>query len=300
MKTIKDLDRKTFKEQFQTREQCLSYLSSQKWSKGYYCLKCSNNQFIRGKQLFSRRCVKCCYDESATANTLFHKLKFNIEVAFEMVYDIVLSKKGANSLWLAERYSISQNTAWLFRHKVQIAMQSSQLFPLENEVHIDEFEIGTPKEGQQGRCFTTDKIRVVLAVEYRDGKCGRGYAKVIQDYSSDSLRPIFDEHITKNAEILADGWRGYSPLKNEYPNLSQTLSEKGRNFPMIHNQIRNFKNWLRGVHSYCTSKYMTKYIDEYFYRFNRRNHRKSIVFNLLNRMIEQNPVTLTQIQGVAI
>jgi hypothetical protein len=48
-------------------------------------------------------------------------------------------------MWLAERHSISQNTAWLLRHKVQIVIQSSQLFPLENEVHIDEFEIGTTK-----------------------------------------------------------------------------------------------------------------------------------------------------------
>jgi hypothetical protein len=57
---------------------------------------------------------------------LFHKIKFGIENGFEMVYDIVTSKKGANSIWLAERFGVKQTTAWLFRRKVQEAMKSSE------------------------------------------------------------------------------------------------------------------------------------------------------------------------------
>ena len=59
-------------------------------------------------------------------------------------------------------------------------------------------------------------MRVVVAFEYRDGKLGRGYAKVIEDYSAKSLKPLFDTHIKNDVNILADGWRGYSPLKEEY------------------------------------------------------------------------------------
>ena len=140
---------------------------------------------------------------------------------------------------------------------------------------------------------------MILAVEHRNGQCGRGYARIIDDYSAASLRPIFDQHIKKDAKILADGWRGYLPLKSDYPNLNQELSEKGRNFPMIHNQIRNFKNWLRGVHSYCNWEYLSKYIDEYFFRFNRRNHRKSILYRLIDRMVGHVPLTLNQIQAIA-
>ncbi len=73
-------------------------------------------------------------------------------------------------------------------------------------------------------------MRVVIAFEERDGKSGRGYAKVIGDYSSESLKSLFDTHIKEDANVLADGWSGYKPLKQEYPNLKQTLSEKGKNF----------------------------------------------------------------------
>ena len=48
-----------------------------------------------------------------------------------------------------------------------------------------------------------NKMRVVIALEYRDGKVGRGYAKVIKDYSSKSLGEIFEMHISKDT---TDGW----------------------------------------------------------------------------------------------
>src|SRR5699024_10855132 len=141
--------------------------------------------------------------------------------------------------WLAERYGLNQKTTWLFRQKVQLAMKSSGLHPLQKDVYVDEFEIGTPQAGEQGRSKSQKKVRVVVAFEERDGKAGRGYARVIDDYSSESLKPIFENHISKDATIKADKWPGYAPIKKEYPGLTQVLSNKGKNFPMLHIQIRN-------------------------------------------------------------
>jgi hypothetical protein len=296
MKLLKELSRKEFMIQFGTKDQCLMHLADQKWSAGFECRKCGNHDHTRGRTHGGRRCKKCDYDESPTAHTLFHKLKFGIENAFEMLYEIATSKKGANSIWLAERTGVRQTTAWLFRRKVQTAMESSKKHPMNGIIHVDEFEIGTPKKGEQGRSKSESKIRIILAVEYRAGKCGRGYAKVITDYSAKSLKPLFDDHVDKNAKIVADGWTGYKPLKAEYPNLTQQLSDKGRNFPMIHYQIRNFKNWLRGVHSYCDNSNMDAYIQEYFFRFNRRNHRESILSKILERMTNHCTMTFNQLK----
>lgn len=300
MQILKELSRKEFKNQFGTIEQCMSFLAKNKWSNGYECRKCQFLISIPGKQLFSQRCKKCGFDESPTSHTLFHKLKFGIEKAFEMVYEVGTSKKGANSIWLAERFGINQKTSWLFRQKIQMAMPSSLEHPLEKQVHIDEFEIGTPQKGEQGRSKSEKKIKVIIAVEFRDGKAGRGYARIIEDYSAKSFAPIFEEHISKDALVCADGWSSYKPFKEEYKNLTQVLSEKGKNFPMIHYQIRNFKNWLRGVHSYCNREYLQKYINEYFFRFNRRNHRKSILVKLLERMTFHKPMTFNEIKSFAI
>ena len=83
------------------------------------------------------------------------------------------------------------------------------------------------------------KYVLLLLFEYRDGKSGRGYAKVIEDYSAKALKTIFDKHIKNDAHILANGWSGYKPIKEEYPDLKQTLSNKGKNFKMLHIQIKN-------------------------------------------------------------
>ena len=296
MKILKELDRQVFKDRFTGKKDCYEFLAELKWADGYNCKRCSSDKYIKGKQPASRRCSKCGFDESTTSGTLFHKLKFGIDKAFEMLYEITTSKKGANSIWLAEHFGVNQKTAWLFRQKVQMAMKSSERYPLEDEVHVDEFEIGTPQAGEQGRSKSDKKVRIVIAFEHRDGKSGRGYARVFEDYSAESLKPIFDTHVKNDAQVLADGWRGYSPLKENYPDLKQVLSEKGKNFKMPHIQIRNFKNWLRGVHSYCNKEYLQRYIDEYFFRFNRRSHRISILDKIIERCVAHQPVTFREIK----
>jgi hypothetical protein len=126
MKILKELSRQEFHAKFGEEDLCFSFLCSVKWREGFTCIKCKNTKFLKGRKKFNRRCTKCGYDESPTANTLFHKVKFGIVEAFEMAYDIATSKKGASSIWLAERHGVKQMTAWLFRRKVQEAMKSSE------------------------------------------------------------------------------------------------------------------------------------------------------------------------------
>ena len=85
MKILKELDRQTFKDRFKTQKDCYNYLAELKWEKGYSCKRCQSAKYIKGKQPASRRCSKCGYDESTTSGTLFHKLKFGIDKAFEML-----------------------------------------------------------------------------------------------------------------------------------------------------------------------------------------------------------------------
>lgn len=119
-----------------------------------------------------------------------------MDKTFEMLYEIATGKKGANSIWLSEHFGVNQKIAWLFRQKVQLSLKSSEQFPLVVKVHTDEFEIGTPLAKKQGRNKSDKKVRVLIAIEHREGKSGRSYARVIQDYSTKSLYPIFDHHIS--------------------------------------------------------------------------------------------------------
>tara|TARA_R110001592_G_scaffold97756_1_gene279735 strand:+ start:6904 stop:7074 length:171 start_codon:yes stop_codon:yes gene_type:complete len=48
---------------------------------------------------------------------------------------------------MGKRFSIRQGTAWCFRKKVRKAMKSSQKYPLEKLIHVDEFTVGGKEEG---------------------------------------------------------------------------------------------------------------------------------------------------------
>lgn len=52
---------------------------------------------------------------------------------------------------LAEEYEVRQKTCWEFKWKVQQAMKSSGRYPLDGEVHVDEFYVGGEEEGTHGR-----------------------------------------------------------------------------------------------------------------------------------------------------
>ena len=282
-----------FREQFKTEEDCLKYLMDLKWGNGYKCPKCEGKEYFKGKKWYYRRCKKCGYDESVTAGTLFHKCKLGLLKAFEMAFRLSVRKKGMSSCELAREFDCQQRSAWLFKTKVQRAMKSSGKFPLENNVDVDEFMIGGLEEEKYGRSQGKKRI-VVLGVEKvrnKKGKetMGRAYAKVVKAFNQGELKPFFREHVSKAASVRTDKWASYLPLRQEGWSLHQQNSRGGINFPLIHTHIMNIKNWLRGIHHKCSSKYLQGYLDEYHFRFNRRTYLGTAFQKLMERLIENKP-----------
>ena len=82
MSPIKKLEIETnielFRKEFTDDLSCLSVLADLKWKDGYACSNCGSANYCKGKQPYSRRCTKCKKDESATANTVFHRCKFSL------------------------------------------------------------------------------------------------------------------------------------------------------------------------------------------------------------------------------
>ena len=170
-------------------------------------------------------------------------------------------------------------------------MKSSDKQPLTGCVDVDEFVIGGHEEGQPGRSDGKKK-KVVIAVEQVKDGIGRAYARVIEDFSANSFKPFFEKHIDTDANVRTDMWRGYLPLKETYPLLQQELSWNGTNFEEIHLVIMNLKGWLRGIHHHCSAQQLQCYLDEFFYRFNRRAFPKTMLHKLLARMVNHKPLFL--------
>ena len=83
--------------------------------------------------------MKCKYEESPTAGTQFDKCKFPLLPAFHIAFKISTKKKGMSSLELSREFELRRKTCWEFKWKIQQAMQSSKLHPINGIIHVDEF-----------------------------------------------------------------------------------------------------------------------------------------------------------------
>lgn len=280
-----------FMKAYSTEEACLKYLIKHKWDAGYVCRRCSHTSYVKGRKWHYRRCQQCMYDESATAHTLFHKLKFPVEKAFAMVYVLTTMRKGMSSCELARQFGVHQETAWFFRRKVQKAMKSSVPDLLKCNVEVDETLIGGYEAGKPGRSKGRKAlVQVAVEVDYSNPKKTKGAlkqasARILRDGSGDSIKEAVDLTIDPEAVITTDGWTGYGKaLKNYWHNVED--SSRGENFELLHWHIFNLKNWLRGTHHHASSNHLQDYLDEFNFRFCRRNYIKSSVFETLRNMIK--------------
>lgn len=284
----------TFNRTFKSDDDCLQYLSDLKWEAGYSCKRCENNKYCSGKKPFNRRCTKCRYDESPTAGTMFDKVKFSLLKAFHIAFKISTKKKGMSSIELSNEFELRQKTCWEFKWKIQQAMASSLRYPIDGLVHVDEFMIGGPEEEKRGRSKGSKKL-IVVALEILDSGVGRAYAEVIANASAKELGNFLTRHVSKEAKIISDEWTGYIPLKAEFKKLEQIASDDGRNFKDIHIHIMNIKGWLRGIHHHCSEERMQGYLNEYHFRYNRRQNMGSTFDLLIKRMVINDPKRLLSI-----
>jgi len=283
-----------FSEHFKTDNNCKEYLATIKWENGFECVKCSNKTSQIRKN-YARTCNKCSHTETAPSNTLFHKVKFGLRKAFFICFEMSTTTKSLSASYMGVRFGVTEKTARLFMHKVREAMKSSENYPMDGTIHIDEFVVGGREKGKVGRSYNSKKKKVVTALELTDkGKIKRMYALKIDNFSAKELEKIFDKHIDENAKVTTDLWRGYRPLFEDY-NITQIKSNNGQNFIALHTMIHQVKSWIRTTYSWVSDFNINRYLDEFCYRLNRSKSKKYIFNNLIERMVKSDKIYQTKI-----
>ena len=286
-----------FLDQFGDDKSCIDTLILLKWPKGFKCRECGYDKYCSTKRYGERRCNRCGKPESATAHTLFHKLKFPIHKAFFMLYHITTMKKGISAQELHRKVGVNKKTALLFKRKAMEAMASLQTYKMTGEVEVDESYIGKKEVDKPGRSKGAKKL-IAVGIE-RNGPKGisRAYVRVIKGAGVKQLKPFFEDFISKQAQIRTDGWRSYTSLKKKNWKVTQEKSSGGKNFDSMHRFIMGLKSYIRGV--YGSVRDLQSYINEYVFKFN-RHLMKGHIFNvLLKRMANFPPRTYKEIFYVA-
>ncbi|HJV78842.1 MAG TPA: transposase [Paludibacter sp.] len=115
----KQITRELADELFNDSEKALKFIAEVKWEDGFVCKKCGHTNYCEGKSPASRRCTRCKKEESATANTLFHNIKFPINKAFYIAYTVCVEGKDISSYEYSDQLGLNQMTCWKFRKRIK-------------------------------------------------------------------------------------------------------------------------------------------------------------------------------------
>ncbi len=114
-----DIKPEYFAELLNDKEKILKFISDIKWEDGFVCKNCGHTNFCKGKSPSSRRCTRCKKEESATSHTIFHNIKFPVEKAFYIAYNVCILGKNLSSYKYSECLGINQMTCWKFHKRIQ-------------------------------------------------------------------------------------------------------------------------------------------------------------------------------------
>ena len=231
------------------------------------------------------------------AGTIFQKTRMSLTLWFRAVWWVTAQENGASALGLQRILGLGQyKTALTWLHKLRRAMVRPGRDRLNELVEVDEIYVGGKASGAPGRKLDK-KALVAVAAEETGAGVGRVRLKRVPDDSAASLETFILEAVEPGSIVRTDGWRSYSKL--QALGYLHEASVKGgdpdridSDFPRVRRVASLLKRWLLGTHQGAvTHKYLDYYLDEFTFRFNRRNSRSQgqLFYRLLQQAVATAP-----------
>ncbi len=278
--TIKD-----FQKQFPDDDTCLEWLKNYLYPDGIFCETCqkiTNHYKVAKRKSYS--CQFCGHHVHPTADTIYHKSSTPLTLWFYAVYLMASTRCGISAKQLERELGLTYKTAWRMFNKIRSML--SEQSRLKGKVEVDETYVGGKmKGGKRGR-GSENKTIVAGAIERK----GNVSAKVVPNVQAKTLIPFIKERVEPNTMIYTDELSSYNSLKYQgYGHESVPHGEKIYVIGDAHtNSVEGFwslvKNGIRGVYHQVSPKYLQNYVDEYSFRYNRRNSEKPMFLSFLHQV----------------
>lgn len=284
---------KQFNDKFPDDKTCLHEIFLNRYSYLKECSECNkpfNYYKISNRKCYA--CANCGHQLHPLANTIFHKSSTPLKNWFYVIFLFSISKNGVSAKELQRQLGITYKCAY------RIAKQIRKLFKekanlLNGIVEIDETYVGGKEANKhkdkktldnQGRSLKT-KSAILGAVE-REGNI---VAKVVTNTQSSVIKPFIRENICITAQVKTDEYAVYNSLANMGYSHETVDHGKGEyvNGDAHTNNLEGFwsqlKRSINGTYHFVSPKYLQTYVDEFAYRYNRRNNTKP----LFNSVIQE-------------
>lgn len=187
-----------------------AWVESHVWPDGPVCPKCgAKNRASKMQGKATRiglwKCYACRKQFTVKVGTIFESTHVPLHLWLQAFYLLAGSKKGISSNQLHRTLGVTLKTAWFMSHRIREAMRTGTLSPplggdgSSGIVEADETFIGR-KKGVPVKRGAGHKHAVLSLVE-RGGKVKSVH---VEDVKADTLVPIVNDNIAKEARVMTD------------------------------------------------------------------------------------------------
>jgi len=285
-----------FLELFPDNDACLEYLRGKFFADGSECPGCGREtKFFRIKSRAAYSCQYCRHQVYPTAGTIFHKSTVSLQLWFFAIYLMSSTRCGISAKQLEREIGVTYKTAHRMFKMIRTLLSDEGEGPLSGKVEVDESAGGgrvrasdTAKGKRHVRAKVSLRPTIWAAVE----RGGRVRPKVVKSRGTlDVEQPIF-QHVLPSSMIFTDEWLGYTHRVGEhFTGGHRRIRHEDRIYVQgdVHTQTVEgffglFKNGVRGVYHAISTTYLQDYLNEYAFRYNRRNSSTPMFWAMLNRV----------------
>lgn len=268
---------------FRSEKAAFKHLEKLLWPEGPvcpHCGSCAQPYDLAKTRIGLKKCreKECRKQFTVRVGTVFESSHIPLHKWMQCAFLLVSSKKGMSSHQLHRTLEVTYKTAWFMSHRLREAMKEGGLPPIGGEgktVQADETYFGTI-DALRGKTWAekkghSKKMSVVTLVSE-----GKSRTFHVETANSETIKRVLLENVHKATTLHTDESRLYKRVGLEFAaheSVHHAAGEYVRG--KVHtnnaeNYFSVFKRGMRGVYQHCSEKHLQRYLDEFDFRYNRR------------------------------
>jgi len=287
-----------FHSRFPNDDACLEQIKEQRFPGGVaVCRKCEKpRKHYRVKGRTAYACETCGNHIFPLAGTIFEKTSTSLRLWFYAMYLMGSTRCGISAKQIQRETGVTYKCAWRMFHQIRKLMSEEELRLGGSGtpgVEVDEMYHGGRRKNEAGRMLAGNKghLTTVMGVVERKGRI----VARVQPVSIAATSALVKEYVMPETMIFTDEAAAYTALpqlegmgyQHQRINHSQKVYVMGE----VHtNTIEGFwslvKRGIGGVYHSVSAKYLQSYLNEYSFRYNRRDSGNLIFAAMLERASE--------------
>ena len=296
-----------FFREFPDDETCLQFIWRERFApdgEHAHCAACKTDRVFKRYETAQKRpcwfCQTCGHRIHPLVGTIFERSSTSLQVWFYAMYLMASTRCGVSAKQLERELGVTYKTAWRMFNRIrnQLMADDETEPALSGEVEMDEtFVGGKPREsyrrevaakGWNMQTAYWDRKAVVFGAVERGGRIR---ASVIPNSRGKTLHAKTVEYVLPESMIYTDDFKAYKQLgqkgyQHKRINHSARIYVDGD----VHTQTIEgffglFKNGVRGAYHSVSQKWLQGYVNEYVWRYNRRDSGRSMFHDLLTEAV---------------